>query len=139
MAGVDTWSFYVFIDRTAALYNGLSGYASGSISLAEAKQSVKSDIVSYILIVMVIPASYSLSAGGGRVLASLYTRRQLNYLSRLLLDDFGEEYANNLLYYSRHLSLIPNFFSHEIAELNTEMFNILFGQVYYVGILSKIL
>jgi hypothetical protein len=139
MAGIDTWSFYAFIDRTAALYNGLSGYASGSISLAEAKQSVKSDIVSYILIVVVVPVSYSLSAGGGRVLASLYTRRQLDYLSRLLLDDLGEEHTNNLLYHSRHMSVIPNFLSDEIAELNTEVFNILFGQVYYVGIISKIL
>ncbi len=139
MVGIATWTFYAFIDRTAALYNGLSGYASGSISLNEAKQSVKSDIVSYILIVVATAVSYSLSTGGGRVLASLYTRRQLDYLSRLLLDDFGAEHANNLLYHSRHMSGIPNFLSHKIAELNTEVFNLLFGQVYYVGIISKIL
>ncbi len=140
MVGVDTWSFYAFINRTATLYNGLSGYASGSISITEAKQAIKSDIVSYILIVVVVPASYALGAGGGRALASLYTRRQLDYLSRLLLDDFGEEHANNnLLYHSRQISVIPNFLSHEIAELNTEIFNLLFGQVYYVGIISKIL
>ncbi|CAF1070645.1 unnamed protein product [Adineta steineri] len=135
MAGVNTWAFYTFIDRTAALYNGLTSYASGTISLTEAKQSIISDIASYIVIVVVVPTAYSLSAGGGRVLASLYTRRQLNYLSRLLLDDFGEEHPNNLLYYSRHMSEIPNSLSHEIAELNTEIFNLLFGQVYYVGII----
>jgi hypothetical protein len=139
MVGIATWTFYAFIDRTAALYNGLSGYASGSISLNEAKQSVKSDIVSYIIIVVATAVSYSLSTGGGRVLASLYTRRQLDYLSRLLLDDFEGEHANNLLYHSRHISVIPNFLSHKIAELNTEVFNLLFGQVYYVGIISKIL
>ncbi|CAF3989124.1 unnamed protein product [Adineta steineri] len=138
MAGVNTWAFYTFIDRTAALYNGLSSYASGTISLAEAKQSIISDIASYIVIVVVVPTAYSLSAGGGRVLASLYTRRQLNYLSRLLLDDFGEEHPNNLLYYSRHMSEIPNSLSHEIAELNTEIFNLLFGQVYYVGIIKQL-
>jgi hypothetical protein len=139
MVGIATWTFYDFIDRTAALYNGLSSYAGGSVSLTEAKQLVTSDIVSYIFIVMATPASYSLSTGGGRVLASLYTRRQLIYLSRLLLDDFQDEYANNLLYHSRHMSGIPNFLSHDIAELNTEVFNLLFGQVYYVGIISKIL
>ncbi|CAF1281965.1 unnamed protein product [Rotaria sordida] len=130
MAGISTWSFYIFVDRTAALYNGLSGYASGSITLDEAKQSIKSDIVSYILIIITIPITYSLSVGGGRALASLYTRRQLNYLSRLLLDAFEIDNANNLLYYSRHMSMIPNFISHEIAELNTEVFNILFGQAH---------
>ena len=139
MVGIATWSFYTFINQTAALYNGLSGYASGSVSLTEAKQLVKSDMVSYILIVLVTPGSYALSTGGGRVLASLYTRRQLNYLSRLLLDDLGEEHANNLLYHSRQISVIPNLLSHEIAELNTEVFNLLFGQIYYVGIISKIL
>ncbi|UJR19349.1 hypothetical protein I4U23_022478 [Adineta vaga] len=138
MAGVDTWSFYTFINRTAILYNGLSGYASGSISLNEAKQSIKSDIVSYVLIVLVIPVSYSLSAGGGRALASLYTRRQLNYLSHLLLDNFEKEHTNNLLYYSRHMSTISNIFSNEIAEMNTEVFNLLFGQVYYVGIIINL-
>jgi hypothetical protein len=112
IVGVATWSFYTYIDRTAALYNGLSGYSSGSISLTEAKQSIKSDIVSYIIIVVITAASYSLSTGGGRVLASLYTRRQLDYFSRLLLDDFVEEHANNLLYHSRHMSEISNLFSH---------------------------
>ena len=139
MVGIATWTFYAFIDRTAALYNGLSGYAGGSLSLEEAKQSVKSNIASYILIVLATPASYSLSIGGGRVLASLYTRRQVAYLSRLLLDDSEARHANNLLYHSRCMSMIPNLLSHKIAELNIEVFNLLFGQVYYVGIISKLL
>ena len=121
------------------LYGGLSGYASGSVSLVEAKQLVTSNIVSYIFIIVATAATYALSTGGGRILASLYARRQLKYLSRLILDDPVEEHANNLLYHSRHMSVIPNFLSHDIIELNIEIFNLLFGQVYYVGIISKIL
>ena len=132
MVSIATWTFYAFIDQTATLYNGLSAYASGTVSLAKTKQLIKSGIINYILIVVAAAASYSFTAGGGRLLASLYTRRQMNYVSHFLLN------ANNLLYHSRHMLDIPNILSHDIAELNTEVFNILFGHIYYVGIISRI-
>ena len=133
-----TWVYYLFIHRTAAQYNSLSGYAGGTISHDEAKRLIESDILTYILIVIATPVTYAFSTGGGRLLASLYTRRQLNYLSCFLLDEFGDEHANNLLYHSRQMSGIPNLLSHDIADLNTEIFNLLFGHVYYFGIISKI-
>ncbi|CAF1101769.1 unnamed protein product [Adineta steineri] len=83
MAGVNTWAFYTFIDRTAALYNGLTSYASGTISLTEAKQSIISDIASYIVIVVVVPTAYSLSAGGGRA-HGLGSVTDDNYAQQLL-------------------------------------------------------
>jgi hypothetical protein len=137
MVGIATWTYYMFTDRTALLYSGLSGYGSGSISLDQAKELVKSNLVEYILIIVSTSVSYVLALGGGRVLATLYTRRQLIYLARLLLDNSKKENENNLLYHSRDLSVIPHFLSHDVAQLNTELFNFIFGYTYYPGMISK--
>ena len=137
MVGIATWTFYSFTDRTALLYSGLSGYGTGSISFDQAKDLVKSNLVQYIVIIVAATLSYVLTVGGGRVLATLYTRRQSIYLARLLLDNSGKENANNLLYHSRDLTVIPYFLSHDIAQLNTELFNFIFGHIYYPGMISK--
>jgi hypothetical protein len=139
MVAIATWTYYLFTDRTAVLFGGLSGYSSGSISVDQAKELVKSNIVQYIMIIVAASVTYVLTVGGGRVLATLYTRRQLIYLARLLLDSSLEENDNNLLYHSRHISVIPHFLSHDIAQLNTEIFNFIFGHIYYAGIISKTL
>jgi hypothetical protein len=139
MVSLATWTFYIFTDRTALLYGGLSGYSSGSISVDQAKELVKSNLVQYIVIIVATAVTYILTVGGGRVLATLYTRRQLIYLARLLLDSSEKENENNLLYHSRHVSVIPHFLSHDIAQLNIELFNFLFGHIYYPGLISKIL
>jgi hypothetical protein len=137
MVGIATWTYYMFTDRTALLYGGLSGYATGSISLDQAKELVKSNLVQYIVILVSALVAYVLAVGGGRVLAALYTRRQLIYLARLLLDNSKKENENNLLYHSRDLSVIPHFLSHDVAQLNTELFNFIFGYIYYSGIIGK--
>ena len=139
MVGISTWTFYTFTDRTALLYSGLSSYSTGSISFDQAKELVKSNLVQYVVIIMATAVSYVLTVGGGRILAALYTRRQLIYLAHLLLDSCGKENANNLLYHSRDMSVIPHVLSHDIAQLNIELFNFLFGHIYYAGIISKTL
>lgn len=83
------------------------------------------------------PALFSLTVGGGQMFATFYTRRQTIYLSRLLLDGSTNEYENNLLYHSRHMTAIPNFLSHDIAELNRQFFYLIFGHVYYTGIIGR--
>jgi hypothetical protein len=85
------------------------------------------------------PALFSLTVGGGQILATLYTRRQMVYLTRLLLDRSMDEYENNVLYHSKHMTAIPNFLSHDIAELNTQLFYLIIGHVYYTGIIGEIL
>ncbi len=137
--GVSTWCTYRFTKETASLYSVLSDYSSNSISLAEAKQSIKSNIVNYIILMVATPALFSLTVGGGQILATLYTRRQMVYLTRLLLDRSMDEYENNVLYHSKHMTAIPNFLSHDIAELNTQLFYLIIGHVYYTGIIGEIL
>jgi hypothetical protein len=121
--GASTWTTYVFTKQTASLYSVLSDYSSGSISIAEAKELIKSSITSYVILMVATPALFSLTAGGGQVLSTLYTRRQMVFLARLLLDGGTDEYENNVLYHSRHMTAISNFLSH----------------VYYTGIIGKIL
>jgi hypothetical protein len=99
---------------------------------------ITSSIVSYIILMIATPALFSLTVGGGQVLATLYTRRQMVYLTRLLLDGSTDEYQNNLLYHSRHLIAIPNFLSHDIAELNSQFFYLIIGHIYYTGIIGEI-
>jgi len=137
--GVSTWCTYRFTKQTASLYSVLSDYSSSLISLDQAKQSIKSNIVSYVILMVATPALFSLTVGGGQVLATLYTRRQMVYVTRLLLDGSTDEYENNVLYHSRHMTAIPNFLSHDIAELNSQFFYLIIGHVYYTGIIGKIL
>jgi hypothetical protein len=137
--GVSTWATYRFTKQTASLYTVLSDYSSSLISLDEAKQSIKSNIVSYVILMVATPALFSLTVGGGQILATLYTRRQMVYLTRLLLDEIKDEYENNVLYHSRQMTAIPNCLSHDIAELNSQLFYFIFGHVYYTGIIGKIL
>lgn len=108
------------------------------ISLDEAKQLVKSNIVSYVILMIATPTLFSLTVGSGQMLATFYTRRQMIYITRLLLDGSTQEYENNLLYHSRHITAIPNFLSHDIAELNSQFFYLIIGHIYYTGIIGKI-
>ncbi|CAF1482417.1 unnamed protein product [Rotaria sordida] len=137
--GASTWSTYKFTKQTASLYSVLSDYGSGSISLVQAKESIKSNIVNYVILMVATPTLFSLTVGGGQLLATLYTRRQMVFLARLLLDRSFEEYENNLLYHSRHMTAVPNILSHDIAELNSQVFHFIFGHIYYTGIIGQII
>ena len=135
--GVSTWCTYRFTKQTASLYNVLSEYSSNLISLADAKQTVKSNIAAYVVLMIATPALFALATGGGQVLATLYTRRQMIYIARLLLDRSAGQVANNLLYHSKHMEVIPNFLSHDIAELNSQFFYLIIGHIYYTGIIGE--
>ena len=137
--GASTWSSYRFTKQTASLYEVLSNYASGSVSLTQAKDSIKSDITSYVILMIATPALFSLTVGGGQLLATLYTRRQMVFFARLLLDGPLQMYQNNLLYHSRRMTTIANVLSHDIAELNRDVFHLIFGHVYYMGIIGQII
>ena len=137
MLGVSTYCTYRFTKQTASLYSVLSDYSSSLITLAEAKQSIKSNIVIYVILMVATPASFSLATGGGQILATLYTRRQMIYIARLLLDGAVDGYENNLLYHSRHMTAIPNILSDDIAELNSQFFYLIIGHIYYTGVIGE--
>lgn len=137
MLGLSTWCTYRFTKQTASLYNVLSEYSSSLISLDEAKQTIKSNIAAYVTLMIATPTLFALATGGGQVLATLYTQRQMIYLARLLLDRSSDEDVNNLLYHSKHMQMIPNILSHDIAELNRQFFYLLIGHIYYTGIIGE--
>ncbi|CAF0979834.1 unnamed protein product [Adineta ricciae] len=135
LLGISTWCTYRFTKQTASLYNVLSDYSSSLISLDSAKQRITSDIVGYAILTIATPTLFSLTVGGGQTIASLYSRRQMIYLVDFLLD--GND--NNLLYHSRHLTQIPSFISHDISELNSQLFYFIFGHIYYTGVIGQII
>ena len=135
--GVSTYCTYRFTKQTASLYSVLSDYSSSLITLADAKQSIKSNIAAYVSLMIATPALSALASGGGQVLATLYTRRQMIYVVRLLLDRSTDQDANNLLYHSRHIEAIPNFLSHDIGELNSQFFYLIIGHIYYTGVIGE--
>lgn len=136
--GVSTWCTYRFTKQTASLYNVLSDYSSNLTSAENAKQSIKSGIAGYIVLMIATPTLFSLTVAGGQTIAALYTRRQTAYLARLLLDRSDDQIDNNVLYHSRHISALPNVFSHDIAELNSQLFYFIFGHVYYAGVIGML-
>jgi hypothetical protein len=77
---------------------------------------------------------YSLQLGIGQFLGALYTRRQSAFISRLLLDDDENQYT---LYHTSTLKLLPNIISHDLGELNVQLFYLLIGSIYYNGLIGK--
>jgi hypothetical protein len=57
------------------------------------------------------------------------------YIARLLLDDDENQYT---LYHTSTLKLLPNILSHDLSELNVQLFYLLFGSIYYNGIIGTI-
>lgn len=137
IVGVSTWCSYRFTIGTASLYRILSDYGSNLTSLDQAKQTIKSNIASYVVLLIATPALFALATGCGQIIATLYTRRQMAYVSRLLLDVQIIGYENHLLYHSRQMKEIPNFLSHDIAELNSQIFYLTIGHIYYTGVIGK--
>ncbi|UJR10859.1 hypothetical protein I4U23_015047 [Adineta vaga] len=111
--GASTWCTYRFTKQTASLYNVLSDYTT--------------------------PALFSLTVGGGQIIATLYSRRQMLYLTHFFLDRSENEKENNLVYHSRHMTVIPNFLSHDISEFNNQLFYFIFGHIYYTGVIGQII
>ena len=116
------------------MYSVLSDYSSDLITIAQAKQSIKSNLLSYFLLTFATPAFFALTVAGGQILATLYTRRQMVYLTHFLL----QSNENQLLYHSEGMKMIPNALSHDIAELNSQVFYLLFGHIYYTGLIGQV-
>ena len=76
---------------------------------------------------------YSAQLGVGQLLAALYTRRQSVYIAHLLLDDDENQYT---LYHTSALKLLPSIISHDLAEMNTQLFYLLIGSIYYNGMIG---
>ena len=112
----------------------LSDYTSDKIDIETAKARLRQGIPWLILQFIGYTIFYSAQIGCGQFIGSLYTRRQLAYISRLLLNDH-----DTILYHlSNTLDQLPNILSHELAEFNTHLFYLLFGSIYFNGILGKI-
>lgn len=79
---------------------------------------------------------YSIQLGLGQLLGALYTRRQSMYISRLLLDDDENQYT---IYHTSTLKLLPNIISHDLAEMNIQLFYLLVGSIYYNGIIGMLI
>lgn len=131
--GLSTWTTYLFTKQTASLYSVLSDYASNLLTLVQAKQSIQSNIAGYLLLMIATPALFASTVAGGQILATLYTRRQITYFTHLLL---GRNDDNQLLYHSEQMATIPNALSHDIAELNSQVFYLIFGHIYYTGLIG---
>ncbi len=76
---------------------------------------------------------YSAQIGCGQLIGSLYFQRQLTYISRLLLNNHDA----SLYHISNTLDQLSNILSHELLEFNVHLFYLLFGSIYFNGILGK--
>ena len=101
--------------------------------MAEARAKIQHLIVGLILQIVGLTVLYSAQLGIGQLLGALYTRRQSVYLARLLLNDDENQYT---LYHTSALKLLPNIISHDLAELNVQLFYLLIGSIYYNGLIG---
>ncbi|CAF1494831.1 unnamed protein product [Adineta steineri] len=120
---------YGLATQTGTIFRVLNDYAASNITITEAQERIKSQSV--ILILRITSATILVSAevAGGQLIASFYTQRQASYIGKLLLND-------NTMYHSQH-TLLPNIISHDLAELNTNLFYLLFGSIYFNGLFSE--
>jgi hypothetical protein len=119
--------------QTGSIFSVLSDYTSGKIDIEAAKVRLRQGIPGIILQFIGYTVFYSAQIGCGQLIGSLYTRRQLSYISRLLLNDNDP----SLYHISNNLNQLPNILSHELAEFNVHLFYLIFGSIYFNGILGK--
>ncbi|CAF1327702.1 unnamed protein product, partial [Didymodactylos carnosus] len=77
-------------------------------------------------------------SGSGQLVASLYTQRQVSYIGKYLLDTTTTANHNLLYYSSKKLKQLPQILSHDLFELNKNLFYLLSGTIYYNGIIGVI-
>lgn len=112
----------------------MPNYAAGKIDINEGRKQILHLIWVYLLHLLGLTLLYTAQLGIGQFIGALYTRRQLNYVSRLLLDDEEHQYT---IYHTAALKLLPSIISHDLADMNVQLFYLLIGSMYYNGIIGK--
>lgn len=112
----------------------MPNYAAGKIDINEGRTQILHLIWVYLLHLFGLTLLYTVQLGVGQFIGTLYTRRQLNYVSRLLLDDDEHQYT---IYHTAALKLLPSIISHDLADMNVQLFYLLIGSMYYNGIIGK--
>jgi hypothetical protein len=133
--GCYTYISYRLTVQIGAIFNVLPDYAASIIDINEGRFKIRYLIGSFILHIISLTLLYSAQIGIGQYLSALYTRRQSIYISRILLDDDENHYT---LYHTSNLKHLPNIISHDLSELNIQLFYLLIGSIYYNGIIGII-
>lgn len=134
MLGCYSYVSYRLTAQTGAIFQILPDYAASIINIEEARARLSRLIWDLVLQIIGASVLYSTQLGIGQILGSLYTRRQSLYIARLLLNDDENQYT---LYHTSTLKLLPNILSHDLAEMNTQLFYLVVGSIYYNGLIGK--
>lgn len=119
--------------QTGAIFNILPNYAASRINITEARSQIGALIWGFSLQIIGLSILYSAQLGVGQLLSALYTRRQSVYIAQVLLSDDENQYT---LYHASALKLLPNIISHDLAEMNVQLFYLLIGSIYYNGFIG---
>ena len=119
--------------QTGAIFNILPDYAASRIDIVEGRSRIQTLIWDFSLQIIGLSVLYSAQLGVGQLLSALYTRRQSDYIARLLLNDDENQYT---LYHASALKLLPNIISHDLGEMNVQLFYLLIGSIYYNGFIG---
>ncbi|UJR27951.1 hypothetical protein I4U23_009210 [Adineta vaga] len=131
--GCYTYISYRLTVQTGAIFKILPDYAASTIDINQGRAQIKHLVWQLLLHIIGLSLLYSIQLALGQYLSALYTRRQSRYIARLLLDD---DENHSTLYHTSTLKMLPNIISHELAELNVQLFYLLIGSIYYNGILG---
>ena len=112
----------------------MPNYASGKIDILQGRKEILGLIWSYLLHLFGLTLLYTIQLSIGQYLSSLYTQRQSNYIGRLLLDDDEYQYT---LYNTEKLKYLPGVISHDLADMNVQLFYLLIGSMYFNGMIGK--
>lgn len=120
--------------QTGAIFTVMPNYAAKTIDIDQGRSEIRQLIWIYLLHLISLTLLYSAQLGIGQYIGALYTRRQSSYIARLLLDDEEHQYT---LYHTTTLKLLPGIISHDLADMNVQLFYLLIGSMYYNGIIGK--
>jgi len=130
LLGLYVYVNYRLVSQTGTIFRVLSDYAASNISITIAKQRLKSEGVILMLHIISLTLLSSAHIGGGQLIASLSTQRQMSYIGKLLL-------TYDTMYHSQN-KLLPSIISHDLANFNENLFYFLFGSIYFNGFFSKL-
>lgn len=125
---------YRFTVQTGDIFSVMPNYAASKIDINQGRKEISRLVWIYLLYLFGLTFLNAIQLSLGQFLGAIYTRRQSIYIARLLLDDEEHQYT---LYHTTSLKLLPSVNSHDLSELNAQLFYFLMGSMYYHGILGK--
>ena len=124
--------------QTGAIFQILPDYAASRTDIHEGRSRMRQLVGGFISQIIGVNVLFSIIMSTGQVLGTLYTRRQSIYIARLLLDDDDDNENQHTIYHTSTLKLLPSIISHDLAELNAQLFHLLVGSMYYDGMIGMI-